>query len=77
MHHSALFNQLLLPISLLGLITIFALLSIYPDPLYHAYNQELHDMLPIVEQETEPPDIVFLTGNRPYRVYVAELWHYP
>ena len=59
--HGLLFTASL-PISLLGLI-IFALISIYPDPLYHAYNHDLEDMLPLIEQETEPPDMVFITGS--------------
>lgn len=44
------------------LIIIVALPMIHDDPLYHGYNNELHNMLSLIEEETQPPDIVFITG---------------
>jgi hypothetical protein len=37
--------------------------TIYIDPLYWGENPDLHAILPIIDQETQPPDMVFVTGR--------------
>ncbi len=59
--HTALGTMLLM--TALLICVYLGLRMIYDDPEYFAYNTALFDMLPIVETETQPGDVVLVTGR--------------
>jgi hypothetical protein len=57
-----------LPVSYV-ILSWFGLRMIYNDDLYLGSNQALHAVLPLIEAETHPGDVVVLTSNRYERFF--------